>query len=82
MRGPLPENWKNTTSPIMCSYKVVEASFEVWGIQSKAEEYIQKVNIKYIYIQYQCHTYTIMWYCSYWKVATSPVGIEKILYKL
>ncbi|XP_026807905.1 cytoplasmic phosphatidylinositol transfer protein 1 isoform X2 [Rhopalosiphum maidis] len=42
MRGPLPENWKNTTSPIMCSYKVVEASFEVWGIQSKAEEYIQK----------------------------------------
>lgn len=44
MRGPLPENWKNSTTPIMCSYKVVEASFEVWGIQSKAEEYIQKVN--------------------------------------
>lgn len=64
MRGPLPENWKNTTSPIMCSYKVVEASFEVWGIQSKAEEYIQKVNlicdnivIKYyeIYNMYNLH---------------------------
>lgn len=47
MRGPLPENWKNSVSPIMCSYKVVEASFEVWGIQSKAEEYIQKVGTHY-----------------------------------
>lgn len=51
MRGPLPENWKNSTTPIMCSYKVVEASFEVWGIQSKAEEYIQKVNtVKVLFI--------------------------------
>lgn len=39
----------------MCSYKVVEASFEVWGIQSKAEEYIQKVNTN-VYFQYKCHT--------------------------
>jgi len=76
MRGPLPENWKNTTSPIMCSYKVVEASFEVWGIQSKAEEYIQKVNIKYVCFQNKCHT--IMWYCSYW----NTIGIQNILFKL
>lgn len=39
-RGPLAENWTNTTSPIMCSYKVVQASFEVWGLQTKAEELI------------------------------------------
>lgn len=28
----------------MCSYKVVEASFEIWGMQTKCEELIQKVN--------------------------------------
>ncbi|KAK9503982.1 hypothetical protein O3M35_010431 [Rhynocoris fuscipes] len=39
-RGPLTEEWRNTTTPIMCSYKVVQASFEVWGLQSKAEELI------------------------------------------
>ncbi|XP_050535707.1 cytoplasmic phosphatidylinositol transfer protein 1-like isoform X2 [Daktulosphaira vitifoliae] len=42
LRGPLPENWRNSTTPIMCSYKVVEVSFEVWGIQTKVEDYIQR----------------------------------------
>lgn len=63
MRGPLPENWKNTTSPIMCSYKVVEASFELWGIQSKAEEYIQKVretdNVKSVKLSLVSYTHVI-----------------------
>lgn len=26
----------------MCSYKLVNASFEVWGFQTKVEDYIQK----------------------------------------
>lgn len=26
----------------MCSYKVVHASFEVWGLQTKVEEFIQR----------------------------------------
>lgn len=42
-RGPLAEGWRDTITPIMCSYKVVEASFEVWGLQTKVEDIIQKV---------------------------------------
>lgn len=42
-RGPLPEDWQKNVNPIMCSYKVVEASFEVWGMQSKCEDLIQRV---------------------------------------
>lgn len=45
-RGPLPEEWQKTVTPIMCSYKVVEASFEVWGMQTKSEDVIQKVNTR------------------------------------
>lgn len=41
-RGPLAEGWRDSFTPIMCSYKVVHASFEVWGLQTKAEELIQK----------------------------------------
>ncbi|XP_073984415.1 cytoplasmic phosphatidylinositol transfer protein 1 [Rhodnius prolixus] len=41
-RGPLTEEWRSTTTPIMCSYKVVQASFEVWGLQTKAEELIHQ----------------------------------------
>ncbi|XP_054290133.1 cytoplasmic phosphatidylinositol transfer protein 1 [Macrosteles quadrilineatus] len=41
-RGPLVEGWRENTKPIMCSYKVVQANFEVWGLQTKAEELIQR----------------------------------------
>ncbi|KAL1132517.1 hypothetical protein AAG570_010472 [Ranatra chinensis] len=41
-RGPLAENWRDSTMPVMCSYKVVQASFEIWGLQTKGEELIQK----------------------------------------
>lgn len=40
-RGPLIEGWRNDT-PIMCSYKVVNASFEVWGFQTRVEDFIQR----------------------------------------
>uniref|UniRef100_A0A182IZB2 Phosphatidylinositol transfer protein N-terminal domain-containing protein n=1 Tax=Anopheles atroparvus TaxID=41427 RepID=A0A182IZB2_ANOAO len=41
-RGPLVEGWRETDKPMMCSYKLVEASFEVWGLQTRVEEFIQK----------------------------------------
>ncbi|XP_016994496.2 cytoplasmic phosphatidylinositol transfer protein 1 [Drosophila takahashii] len=41
-RGPLTEGWRDTDKPIMCSYKVVHASFEVWGLQTKVEDFIQR----------------------------------------
>lgn len=40
-RGPLIEGWRND-QPIMCSYKVVNASFEVWGFQTRVEDFIQR----------------------------------------
>jgi hypothetical protein len=41
-RGPLGENWQNTTEPIMCSYKWVKVTFEVWGLQTRVEDYTQR----------------------------------------
>lgn len=40
-RGPLIEGWRDD-KPIMCSYKLVNASFEVWGFQTRVEDYIQR----------------------------------------
>ncbi|CAD6215856.1 GSCOCG00000672001-RA-CDS [Cotesia congregata] len=41
-RGPLIEGWRESTQPIMCSYKLVDASFEVWGMQTRVEDFIHK----------------------------------------
>ncbi|XP_043282555.1 cytoplasmic phosphatidylinositol transfer protein 1 [Venturia canescens] len=41
-RGPLVEGWRETTQPIMCSYKLVNATFEVWGLQTRVEDFIHK----------------------------------------
>ncbi|XP_055373131.1 cytoplasmic phosphatidylinositol transfer protein 1 [Condylostylus longicornis] len=41
-RGPLIEGWRETDKPIMCSYKLVHASFEVWGFQTRVEDFIQR----------------------------------------
>ncbi|XP_075977918.1 cytoplasmic phosphatidylinositol transfer protein 1 [Anticarsia gemmatalis] len=40
-RGPLVEGWRDTTQPIMCCYKSVSVKFEVWGLQTKVEDYVQ-----------------------------------------
>lgn len=40
-RGPLIEGWRDD-KPIMCSYKLVDASFEVWGFQTRVEDYIHR----------------------------------------
>jgi len=44
-RGPLDPDWiKNpNVRPIMCSYKYVSVSFEVWGLQTRVEDYVQRV---------------------------------------
>ena len=41
-RGLLIEGWREDDKPIMCSYKLVDASFEVWGFQTKVEDFIQR----------------------------------------
>lgn len=44
-RGPLVEGWRDTQKPIMCCYKLVNVKFEVWGLQTRVEEYVQGVCI-------------------------------------
>ena len=34
---------QETSQPIMCSYKVVKVFFEVWGLQTKVETSVHKV---------------------------------------
>uniref|UniRef100_A0A8B9ZUB4 Phosphatidylinositol transfer protein N-terminal domain-containing protein n=1 Tax=Anas zonorhyncha TaxID=75864 RepID=A0A8B9ZUB4_9AVES len=42
-RGPLREGWRQHTKPIMCSYKLVTVKFEVWGLQTRVEQFVHKV---------------------------------------
>nr|XP_033769957.1 cytoplasmic phosphatidylinositol transfer protein 1-like isoform X2 [Geotrypetes seraphini] len=42
-RGPLREGWREHTHPIMCSYKLVTVKFEVWGLQTRVEQFVHKV---------------------------------------
>ncbi|KAJ8037841.1 Cytoplasmic phosphatidylinositol transfer protein 1 [Holothuria leucospilota] len=41
-RGPLKPGWKENTTPIMCSYKAIKMKFEVWGLQSKVENFAHR----------------------------------------
>ncbi|XP_066546007.1 cytoplasmic phosphatidylinositol transfer protein 1 [Amia ocellicauda] len=42
-RGPLKEGWRENTKPVMCSYKLVGVKFEVWGLQTRVEQFVHKV---------------------------------------
>uniref|UniRef100_A0A8C5H8T4 Cytoplasmic phosphatidylinositol transfer protein 1 n=1 Tax=Gouania willdenowi TaxID=441366 RepID=A0A8C5H8T4_GOUWI len=42
-RGKLQEGWRDTQNPIMCSYKLVTVKFEVWGLQTRVEQFVHKV---------------------------------------
>uniref|UniRef100_A0A8B9JTC0 Cytoplasmic phosphatidylinositol transfer protein 1 n=1 Tax=Astyanax mexicanus TaxID=7994 RepID=A0A8B9JTC0_ASTMX len=42
-RGALQEGWRDTQEPIMCSYKLVTVKFEVWGLQTRVEQFVHKV---------------------------------------
>ncbi|KAM4579936.1 cytoplasmic phosphatidylinositol transfer protein 1b [Odontesthes bonariensis] len=41
-RGPLQKDWRDQHKPIMCSYKRVKCSFEVYGFQTRTEEFIHR----------------------------------------
>ncbi|TRY94901.1 hypothetical protein DNTS_023644 [Danionella cerebrum] len=42
-RGLLKEGWRDSQDPIMCSYKLVTVKFEVWGLQTRVEQFVHKV---------------------------------------
>ena len=41
-RGPLKPDWKETSQPIMCAYKLVTCEFKWWGLQGRVEQMIMK----------------------------------------
>uniref|UniRef100_A0A3B5MZH9 Phosphatidylinositol transfer protein cytoplasmic 1b n=1 Tax=Xiphophorus couchianus TaxID=32473 RepID=A0A3B5MZH9_9TELE len=42
-RGPLEKGWRKNHSPIMCSYKRVQCSFEVYGFQTRTEDFLHRI---------------------------------------
>uniref|UniRef100_A0A5S6QDA5 Reverse transcriptase domain-containing protein n=1 Tax=Trichuris muris TaxID=70415 RepID=A0A5S6QDA5_TRIMR len=41
-RGPLRGGWYNNCEPYMCCYKLVTVQFKWWGVQTRAERFIQQ----------------------------------------
>jgi hypothetical protein len=62
-RGPLIEGWRETDSPLMCSYKLVHASFEVWGFQTRVEDFIHRCIRDVLLLGHrQAFTWIDQWY--------------------
>lgn len=66
-RGPLSQNWiqrfRESKQPVMCSYKIVRAKFEVWGLQTKVEAWTQKAIRDILLLAHrQAFCWTDEWY--------------------
>lgn len=62
-RGPLVEGWRDSFQPIMCSYKYVEVSFEIWGLQTKVEDLIHRSIREVLLLGHrQAFTWVDEWY--------------------
>ncbi|MEQ2206061.1 hypothetical protein XENOCAPTIV_022173 [Xenoophorus captivus] len=48
-RGPLEKGWRDNHNPIMCSYKRVKCSFEVYGFQTRTEDFLHNVRQGFIF---------------------------------
>ena len=48
-RGPLSSNWLESADPVMCSYKSVQVKLDLWGFQSRLEDYVHKVRFSLLY---------------------------------
>lgn len=51
-RGPLAPDFRETTEPVMTSYKVVKLRFKVFGLQTKVEEWGQASGIRTPFLEY------------------------------
>lgn len=62
-RGPLTTTWREFTKPIMCAYKTVRVRFEVWGFQTRVEDFTQRaVRDILILAHRQAFTWMDEWY--------------------
>ena len=52
-RGPLGEGWRDTTQPIMCSYKLVDVRFDMmYLLQGKIEQTVHNVRLLLLFRNY------------------------------
>ena len=49
-RGPLGKEWRKTTQPMMCCYKLVMGEFKWFGLQNKVEKFIQHAEQRIFFI--------------------------------
>jgi len=49
-RGPLGKDWMKTQKPLMCIYKLVYVKFQMWGVQTKAESWLDKSMVRDVII--------------------------------
>ena len=53
-RGQLKPNWRDTTKPIMCAYKLCTVEFKWFGLQGRVEKFIQTVCLITRYFKLIC----------------------------
>ncbi|XP_058820597.1 cytoplasmic phosphatidylinositol transfer protein 1 [Topomyia yanbarensis] len=81
-RGPLVEGWRQTDEPIMCSYKLVQVSFEVWGLQTKVEGFIHndmKRSVQDLWRRWPRDYLSQLQQRSKWKQATKDVCVGQLV---
>ncbi|XP_048869000.1 cytoplasmic phosphatidylinositol transfer protein 1-like [Brienomyrus brachyistius] len=62
-RGPLKKGWRENDNPVMCSYKLVAVKFEVWGLQTRVEQFVHKVIRDILLVGHrQAFTWVDEWY--------------------
>jgi len=62
-RGPLMPNWIHSTKPVMCAYKTVRVRFEVWGLQTRVEDFTQRAILDILILAHrQAFTWMDEWY--------------------
>lgn len=71
-RGPLLEGWRDDQPPVMCSYKLVNASFEVWGLQTRVEDFIQRCIRDVLLLG---HRQAFCWIDSWYEMSIEDVRI-------
>ena len=57
-RGPLSEGWRDNTSPMICSYKVLRVNYDVWMLQGKVEAHVASQLRDFILL---AHRQTFAW---------------------
>lgn len=69
-RGPLDSEWLKKSNPCMCSYKLVEVKLDLWGLQSRIEEYIQKAIREVLLVG---HRQAVAWIDSWYNMTINDV---------